>query len=635
MSSPRNPDTPLRPPYTRHRVIALIAIPKERFTTAASLQSLRSRDQHRLVCAEQEWHSRRDTDLGDFWPREEIPYSYMTHHANFALPKQGYSHWWKMFNSRQLLVLSLLLKSIQADNDDHGLSHQALGGFQQYVRNQNMFCIWDISRDCMAPLLSNPNFAPKSLTIENSFFGELGRGNWSSTIAKIEAGLQWGSSPWEVAPAEFRHSDDGKPRVFTGDPIVPGSDVRCCSSSELGFYAERSFDLVITDPPFGDNIFYSDLANFFHAWLRLPLRHEYPELFGPTKTPNAQEALAPRFLSEEEANEYYKVRLTACWAEACRVLKDGGLLAFTFHHSEESQWAIVLESLFEAGFLLEQTFPIASDEQKGEGGQFGAKGTEYDIIHVCRKRLSEPGAVSWAKMRQWVKSELSRLKVLLAAYKANELSDADIRVILRGKALEFYSRHYGQVFTADNEPLSIRLALAGINQLLDEGSDDAGSNPPSIVQPVAYQYLRLFTPKPSRTANEVSKSLFGTAIRQRDFEDRGWVEERNRQVTAVPISATFSGFPQTTPQGDEDGDRPGPFLHRRGEARQWRQSGTRAVEGHMDGPPKRRRGAGMVRQNVVRSGNPDSVDVSTDHSAADIGQAASTANGAGAPAQPL
>ena len=252
----------------------------------------------------------------------------------------------------------------------------------------------------------------------------------------------------------------------------------CGSSSDLPQLCDRSIDLVITDPPFGDNIFYSDLSNFFHAWLRLPLRREYPDLFGPTKTPNAQEALAPRLLSEDEANEYYKVRLTACWAEACRVLKDGGLLAFTFHHSEELQWAIVLESLFEAGFLLEQTFPIASDEQKGEGGQFGAKGTEYDIIHVCRKRLSEPGAVSWAKMRQWVKSELARLKVLLAAYKANELSDADIRVILRGKALEFYSRHYGQVFTSDNEPLSIRFALSGINQLLDEGSEDASSNPP-------------------------------------------------------------------------------------------------------------------------------------------------------------
>ena len=95
-------------------------------------------------------------------------------------------------------------------------------------------------------------------------------------------------------------------------------------------------------------------------------------------------------------------------------------------------------------------------------------------------------------MRQWVKAELKRLRRLLESYKASELSDADIRVILRGKALEFYSRHYGQVFTAENEPLSIRDALLGINQLLDEDTGQPGERPPSVVQPVAYQFLRLF-----------------------------------------------------------------------------------------------------------------------------------------------
>ncbi len=119
------------------------------------------------------------------------------------------------------------------------------------------------------------------------------------------------------------------------------------------------------------------------------------------------------------------------------------------------------------------------------------------------------------------------------------MSDADIRVILRGKALEFYSRHYGQVFTAEDQPLSIRIALGGINQLLDEGTTEAGGNPPSIVEPVAYQYLRLFTVQPSRTPDDVSKSLFGTTIRQRDFEDRGWVEERNRSVSAISIRQRF------------------------------------------------------------------------------------------------
>ena len=499
-----------------------------------------AKDQRRLARAEQEWNARRDADLAGFWPREEIPHSYMTHHANFALPRQGYTHWWKMFNARQLLLLSELLRSIVRCEVTE-IRDQALGAFQQYLRNQNMFCIYDVGYDKLAPFFSNPNYAPKARVIENTSFSTLGRGNLTSIFETVVEGLQWSKTPWEVVPPGLRN-EAGETRIMLEDGIIPGAQLHCGSSSELPTYASQSFDLVITDPPFGDNIFYSDLANFFHAWLRLPLRHEYPDLFEPTKTPSAQEALAPRLLSEDEANDYYRVRLTACWAEACRVLKDGGLLAFTFHHSEESQWAIVLESLFEAGFLLEQTFPIASDEQKGEGGQFGAKGTEYDIIHVCRKRLSEPEAVSWAKMRQWVKSELTRLKALLAAYTANELSDADVRVILRGKALEFYSRHYGQVFTSENEPLSIRLALSGINQLLDEGSEGAGSNPPSIVQPVAYQYLRLFTFKTSRSANEISKSLFGTAIHQRDFEDRKWVEERSRHVTAIPISERFQEF---------------------------------------------------------------------------------------------
>ena len=37
------------------------------------------------------------------------------------------------------------------------------------------------------------------------------------------------------------------------------------------------------------------------------------------------------------------------------------------------------------GYYLEATYPIRSDETKGEG-EFGSKTIEYDIIHVCRKR---------------------------------------------------------------------------------------------------------------------------------------------------------------------------------------------------------------------------------------------------------
>lgn len=496
------------------------------------------RDARRLIAAEYEWDTRREDDLRDFWPREEIPHTYMTHHANFALPKQGYTHWSKMFNARQLVLLGQILKEICGLESDQIVREQLLGAFQQYVRMQNMFVIWHQTYDKIAPFMSNPNYAPKARVVENNFCGRLGYGTWNSCSETVVDGLRWCANPEDLCLSNGEGSGRSL-KVQVGDPVLAGAEIMCSSSSDLAFYVDEICDLVITDFPFGDNIFYSDLANFFHAWLRLPLRKEYPELFGPEKTPSAQEALAPRLLSENEANEHYRVRLMACWMEANRVLKDGGILAFTFHHSEDAQWAVVLSSLFEAGFILEQTYPIASDEMKGQGGQFGAKGTEYDIIHVCRKRLEEPTPVSWPKMRQWVKAELKRLRRLLESYKARELSDADIRVILRGKALEFYSRHYGQVFTAENEPLSIRDALLGINQLLDEGTGDPGERPPTVVSPIAYQFLRLFGHKESLTRDDVGKSLRGTGIVQRELEQRGWIEERSKTVYRVPILERF------------------------------------------------------------------------------------------------
>jgi putative DNA methylase len=505
-------------------------------------------DFQRLNAAESEWARRRDADLSDFWPREAIPHTYMTHQANFALPKQGITHWWKMFTPRQLLVHSLLLKSVTGERDE-GVRLQALGAVQQYLRNQNAFVIWNVQADKVEPFFSNSNYAPKARSVENSVFGKLGRGNWTSTIEGINEGLAWVSEPWEVSPPEYRAITD-ESRIFLEDGITPGADIRCRSSTDLSCFQDASFDLVITDPPFGDNIFYSDLANFFYAWLRLPLRSQYPDLFdrkladssgveNASKTPSNQEAVKPRGLSEEEGNERYRSLLTACWIEAHRVLKDGGLLAFTFHHSEDEQWAIVLLSLFDAGFILEQTFPIASDESKGDGSSFGAKGTEYDMIHVCRKRLEQPTPVSWPKMRQWVKSELHRLRPLLESYKARELSTHDIRLILRGKALEFYSRHYGRVLTAENEPLSIPHTLLGINQILNEDTGDTDTLPLGVKNPIAYEFLRVFGDKSILRADDVGKSLRGTGITKKEFELRGWTKEENKAVRRLSIHERF------------------------------------------------------------------------------------------------
>jgi hypothetical protein len=130
--------------------------------------------------AYREWERLRDTDLAKFWPRETIPLGYMTPIQN-DLPSHGYSDWWMLFNTRQLVVHSRLLRTITTDTDSGELVKEAvIGAFQQYIRNQNMFCFWDISRDGLAPFMSNNNYHPKTMMIENCVFSDLGRGNWIS-----------------------------------------------------------------------------------------------------------------------------------------------------------------------------------------------------------------------------------------------------------------------------------------------------------------------------------------------------------------------------------------------------------------------------------------------------------------------
>ncbi|WP_205420503.1 hypothetical protein [Klebsiella pneumoniae] len=175
-----------------------------------------------------EWEARKDTDLKDYWPRSEVPFGFMTHMNNGGIPNHGYTHWWTMFNPRQLLAQAQLLRGILTIGDYPWSVREALlGAFQQSIRYRNMFCFWDINYDKLVPHMSNNNYHPKTNVVEGSCFGIMGSGRWSSCADGVIEGIEWGKNPYElVSPQSVsRVRSDGvekssSEKVFPGDAVV-------------------------------------------------------------------------------------------------------------------------------------------------------------------------------------------------------------------------------------------------------------------------------------------------------------------------------------------------------------------------------------------------------------------------------
>jgi adenine-specific DNA methylase len=509
------------------------------------------KDTAQYNAALQEWQQRQDADLKGYWPQSEVPFGFMTGMANGDIRNgHGFTHWHTMFNPRQLLAHSLLLRTIDTAVGFSDIAKEiAVGVFQQYLRNQNMFCFWNSNADKMEPMFSNNNYHPKSTLIENAVFSDLGRGNLASCLTNTLKGIEWKQSVWETTSNEMLSNYDsfvnssGKSilsgkgtKVSTMDNVLPGTSVTCGSSTELTHIESGSYDLVITDPPFGGLLHYSELADFFYVWLRLVLKDKYPEYFSGEYTPKTLEAVANKARNPEDADDFYKRVLTDCWREAHRILKPGGILSFTFHHSEDEPWVDVLESLFNSGFFLEATYPIRSDETKGKG-EFGSKTIEYDIIHVCRKRTEEPSEISWPKLRRQILRDVRQLQNLLEHHQQAGLPEADIEVIKRGKALEYFSRHYGKVYVEEGREFTVKEALAGINEIIQDQSGSDAVKAPDKAEPLTRQFLRIFADKEQIERDQMQKFLRGSGVGPSDFITRGWCKEINRPKAFVWVDA--------------------------------------------------------------------------------------------------
>ena len=232
--------------------------------------------------------------------------------------------------------------------------------------------------------------------------------------------------------------------------------------------------VVSTDPPYYDNIAYADLSDFFYVWLRRSLQVVYPKLFSTLVVPKSDELVAAphRHGGRDAAETFFLSGMRL----ACRNLATQAIPAYpltiyyAFKQSEKTRdgvsstgWETFLDALMHSGFAVTGTWPIRTELQNKLLG-VGANILASSIVLVCRRRAADAPLATRREFVTQLKAELPRG---LSDLQSGNIAPVDLAQAAIGPGMAVYTR-YAKVLDAAGDPLTVREALALINQTLDE-----------------------------------------------------------------------------------------------------------------------------------------------------------------------
>jgi len=484
-----------------------------------------SSDMHKYQEAKSIWEKEKHNLP---YPKSEIPVGEKTKSGLIA---HHYTHWHQMFNERQLLAISTLLNLIAEETD---ISHKELllTALFSSLESNNMFTRYDTSRGHAAGLFARHDYQPKITICESSLWGtNYGRGSFSNSFSKVMEGKAFNLQPYDrlwnegvnkfIYPNETINGKEEKARLFS----MSSQSMKALDSDDL-------VELVITDPPYAGNVNYSELADFFYVWLRLVLKDYYPH-FLPEYTPKVEEVVENR--TRGKSAEDFKVGLTQVFSECYRVSKPEAPLIFTFHHAEDSAWESLLDAVCDAGYYLEAVYPIHG-EAENSLHLMNNEAISYDLIHVCKKRsgAGSDRKRSWAGIRQEIRQRAREEIKLIenGRYGEGKLAPSDINILLIGKCLELYSKHYGSIIDHENKPLPLHEALKEIKMMVDQLVTKA-SPLPSVLENIdvpSYIFFTTLYDKKEIKVDEVSKNVRGI-IDPQELKDHGIIIKRRESGT--------------------------------------------------------------------------------------------------------
>lgn len=348
----------------------------------------------------------------------------------------GYRSWTDFFNDRQLYCLGVLAAAIR-DLDIAPAEREALAAlFSGTLEFNNLFCSFKgEGTGAVRHMFSHHILKPERMVLEAHPWGT----PWSSgSFSTLYKSRLLRAHAHKAQPADLLLAQDGSRVRRTGislaaDLTIVGSWPRKGLSANEALVAtkdasqsglpDRVVDLIITDPPYMDNVHYSELADFFHAWLSgLRPFDGYPVSTHTTRTAGEVQSTTVHA---------FQVAIQSVWTECRRVSKPDALLAFTFHQARIEGWLALMASLRNAGWQVSAVQPVTGEMSTSITKAGAREPSSLDSVVVCRHSGSGVAVASTPTGAAAVAK--ARLQRLIDG--GVSVGAGDIRSVVRGTVL--------------------------------------------------------------------------------------------------------------------------------------------------------------------------------------------------------
>jgi len=288
---------------------------------------------------------------------------------------------------------------------------------------------------------------------------------------------------WDVAEGNLFADSSGNWRdavSFVAEVVSRLGGPPATSRQRDATTVEFSGSATSTDPPYYDNIGYSDLADFFYVWLRRSLRSVYPELLGTMLTPKSAELVATPYRfngSRQLAEKHFETGFAQVFEHASKEQDSETPMSvfYAFKQSEAADdgesvtavastgWEKMLEGLLGAGLSVTGTWPMRTEL----GNRMLSSGTNAlasSIVLVCRQRPATAGITDRRGFQQALRN---RLAGALRNLQSGGVAPVDLAQASIGPGMAVFSS-FAKVVEPNGGAMSVRTALGLINQVLDE-----------------------------------------------------------------------------------------------------------------------------------------------------------------------